>query len=223
MCQIEYILAKGSNKGKKVEVGETIYGTLSFLDTLICTVPVKLTQETINSLIEDGVIEVQSKVKDTYKGVSVYRDEDLEYEPDQETINSNIGKKLPIFLDYIYRMLSEYYIVDKRATNSIGNLKTMIQLLYKMNPASARIFAFYAAARILDRQYENHIRDAKDLYFIDDSNNKIYHAQPGLEEYDRSKTSFQNVPWFRTISDAVIAKKMWEAIEKDLSENNYIS
>ena len=81
----------------------------------------------------------------------------------------------------------------------------MLEILYtikKVNPWAAVQLLLKEIAVELDMQYSNHISNSEEFYSISPQDEEIHKIDK------KTIKSFSNAPWFRTMEDAQIAKKI---------------
>ena len=99
--------------------------------------------------------------------------------------------------------------------NRIGwnreNLERYFNNLYKISPAAAFEIVLKEVAILLDERYPDHISNSKEIWVINKVNGEIQK----LKDLSKIK-SFQHFAAFRSLEDALVAKKVMAPALKDL-------
>ena len=99
--------------------------------------------------------------------------------------------------------------------NRIGwnkeNLERYFNNLYKISPAAVFEIILKEVAILLDKKYHNHISNSKEIWVINKVNGEIQK----LKDMSKIK-SFQHFASFRSLEDALVAKKIMAPILQDL-------
>ena len=99
--------------------------------------------------------------------------------------------------------------------NRIGwnkeNLEKYFNNLYKISPAAVFEIVLKEVAILLDERYPDHISNSKEIWVINKVNGEIQK----LKDLSKIK-SFQHFAAFRSLEDALIAKKVMAPALKDL-------
>lgn len=99
--------------------------------------------------------------------------------------------------------------------NRIGwnkeNLERYFNNLYKISPAAVFEIILKEVAILLDKKYPNHINNSKEIWVINKVNGEIQK----LKDMSKIK-SFQHFAAFRSLEDALIAKKIMAPALQDL-------
>ena len=99
--------------------------------------------------------------------------------------------------------------------NRIGwnkeNLERYFSNLYKINPAVVFEIVLKEVAILLDKTYPNHICHSKEFWVINKVNGEIQK----LKDMSKIK-SFQHFAAFRSLEDALVAKKIMAPVLQDL-------
>ena len=99
--------------------------------------------------------------------------------------------------------------------NRIGwnkeNLEKYFNNLYKISPAAVFEIVLKEVAILLDKKYPNHISNSKEIWVINKVNGEIQK----LKDMSKIK-SFQHFAAFRSLEDALVAKKIMAPTLQDL-------
>ena len=99
--------------------------------------------------------------------------------------------------------------------NRIGwnkeNLEKYLSNLYKISPAAAFEIVLKEVAILLDEKYPGHINNSKEIWVINKVNGEIQK----LKDMSKIK-SFQHFAAFRSLEDALVAKKIMAPTLQDL-------
>lgn len=99
--------------------------------------------------------------------------------------------------------------------NRIGwnkeNLEKYFNNLHKISPAAVFEIILKEVATLLDKKYPNHISNSKEIWVINKVNGEIQK----LKDMSKIK-SFQHFAAFRSLDDALIAKKIMAPALQDL-------
>lgn len=99
--------------------------------------------------------------------------------------------------------------------NRIGwskeNLEKYFNNLYKISPAAVFEIVLREVAILLDEQYPDHISNSKEIWAINKVNGEIQK----LKDLSKIK-SFQHFAAFRSLEDALVAKRVMAPALKDL-------
>ena len=99
--------------------------------------------------------------------------------------------------------------------NRIGwnkeNLEKYLSNLYKISPAAVFEIVLKEVAILLDKKYPNHISNSKEIWVINKVNGEIQK----LKDMSKIK-SFQHFAAFRSLEDALVAKKIMAPTLQDL-------
>ena len=99
--------------------------------------------------------------------------------------------------------------------NRIGwnkkNLEKYLSNLYKISPAAAFEIVLKEVAILLDEKYPDHINNSNEIWVINKVNGEIQK----LKDMSKIK-SFQHFAAFRSLDDALIAKKIMAPVLQDL-------
>lgn len=99
----------------------------------------------------------------------------------------------------------------KRIHWNVDNLRKYLGNLYTIYPAAVLSILLREVAIVLDEKYDNHIENSKEVYVISYLNGEI--AKVG--DLNRIK-NFKNFAAFRTLDDALAAKRILEEPMKQL-------
>ena len=107
------------------------------------------------------------------------------------------------------------YGAVQHLANRIGwnkeNLERYFSNLYKISPAAAFEIVLKEVAILLDKKYPNHISNSKEIWVINKVNGEIQK----LKDMSKIK-SFQHFAAFRSLEDALVAKKIMAPTLQDL-------
>lgn len=99
--------------------------------------------------------------------------------------------------------------------NRIGwnkeNLEKYLSNLYKISPAAAFEIVLKEVAILLDKKYPNHISNSKEIWVI----NKVNGEAQKLKDLSKIK-SFQHFAAFRSLEDALVARRVMAPVLKNL-------
>ena len=99
--------------------------------------------------------------------------------------------------------------------NRIGwnkeNLERYFNNLYKISPAAAFEIVLKEVAILLDEKYPDHINNSNEIWVI----NKVSGGVQKLKDLSKIK-SFQHFAAFRSLEDALVAKKIMAPVLQDL-------
>ena len=99
--------------------------------------------------------------------------------------------------------------------NRIGwnkeNLERYFNNLYKISPAAVFEIILKEVAILLDKKYPNHINNSKEIWVINKVNGEIQK----LKDMSKIK-SFQHFAAFRSLEDALVAKRVMAPVLKNL-------
>lgn len=94
---------------------------------------------------------------------------------------------------------------------NINNLDKYLDNLYKINPAAVFSIILKEVAIMLDEKYHDHINNSKEIWVINPLNGEIKQ----VKELHKIK-NFRNFAAFRSLDDALIAKKIMAPALQDL-------
>lgn len=98
---------------------------------------------------------------------------------------------------------------------NVDNLRKYLGNLYTIYPAAVFSILLREIATVLDEKYDNHIENSKEIYAISCLSGEI------LKVKDLNKIkNFKNFAAFRTLEDAILAKKILEGPMKQLFRRN---
>lgn len=99
---------------------------------------------------------------------------------------------------------------------NVENLRKYLSNLYTIYPAAVFSIMLREVAIVLDEKYDNHIENSKEIYVISCLNGEI------LKVKDLNKIkNFKNFAAFRTLEDAITAKKILEEPMKQLFKRRW--
>lgn len=105
--------------------------------------------------------------------------------------------------------------VVQHLANRIGwnreNLEKYFNSLYKISPAAVFEIVLKEVAILLDEKYPDHISNSKEIWVINKVNGEIQK----LKDLSKIK-SFQHFAAFRSLEDALVAKRVMAPALKDL-------
>lgn len=99
----------------------------------------------------------------------------------------------------------------KRIHWNVENLRKYLSNLYTIYPAAVFSIILREVAIVLDEKYDNHIKNSKEIYVISSLNGEIIK----IKDLNKIK-NFKNFAAFRTLEDAITAKKILEEPMKQL-------
>lgn len=99
----------------------------------------------------------------------------------------------------------------KRIHWNVENLRKYLSNLYTIYPAAVFSIMLREVAIVLDEKYDNHIKNSKEIYVISSLNGEIIK----IKDLNKIK-NFKNFAAFRTLEDAITAKKILEEPMKQL-------
>lgn len=94
---------------------------------------------------------------------------------------------------------------------NVENLRKYLSNLYTIYPAALFSIMLREVAIVLDEKYDNHIKNSKEIYVISFLNGEIIK----IKDLNKIK-NFKNFAAFRTLEDAITAKKILEEPMKQL-------
>lgn len=94
---------------------------------------------------------------------------------------------------------------------NVDNLRKYLGNLYTIYPAAVFSIMLREVAIVLDEKYDNHIKNSKEIYVISSLNGEIIK----IKDLNKIK-NFKNFAAFRTLEDAITAKKILEEPMKQL-------
>ena len=94
---------------------------------------------------------------------------------------------------------------------NVENLRKYLSNLYTIYPAAVFSIMLREVAIVLDEKYDNHIENSKEIYVISSLNGEI----SKVKDLNKIK-NFKNFAAFRTLEDAITAKKILEEPMKQL-------
>lgn len=94
---------------------------------------------------------------------------------------------------------------------NVENLRKYLNNLYTIYPAAVFSIMLREVAIVLDEKYDNHIKNSKKIYVISSLNGEIIK----IKDLNKIK-NFKNFAAFRTLEDAITAKKILEEPMKQL-------
>lgn len=130
-----------------------------------------------------------------------------------DLIKSGIIVEVEEYPDYT----SDFTIEDvvKHLANRIGwdikNLERYFNNLYKISPAAVFEIVLKEVAILLDERYPDHISNSKEIWIINKVNGRIQK----LKDLSKIK-SFKHFAAFRSLEDAITAKKVMAPALEDL-------
>ena len=95
---------------------------------------------------------------------------------------------------------------------NVENLRKYLSSLYTVYPAAVFSIMLREVAIVLDEKYDNHIKNSKEIYVISSLNGEIIIK---IKDLNKIK-NFKNFAAFRTLEDAITAKKILEEPMKQL-------
>lgn len=99
----------------------------------------------------------------------------------------------------------------KRIHWNVDNLRKYLGNLYTIYPAAVFLILLREVAIVLDEKYSNHIENSKEIYVISCLSGEISR----VKDLNKIK-NFKNFAAFRTLKDAITAKKILEEPMKQL-------
>ena len=103
----------------------------------------------------------------------------------------------------------------RHLVNRIGwkreNFEKYIRSLYKISPAAVFGIILKEIAYLLDKRYPDHISKSEEIWIISSLNGKIQQVQN-----PKRIKNFKNFAAFRSLKDALIAKKLLAPILEDM-------
>lgn len=112
-------------------------------------------------------------------------------------------------------ILTEPYFYIKHLADrihwNVENLRKYLSNLYTIYPAAVFSIMLREVAIVLDEKYDNHIENSKEIYVISSLNGEI----SKVKDLNKIK-NFKNFAAFRTLEDAITAKKILEEPMKQL-------
>lgn len=103
----------------------------------------------------------------------------------------------------------------KRIHWNVDNLRKYLGNLYTIYPAAVFSILLREVAIVLDEKYDNHIENSKEIYVISCLSGEI----SKVKDLNKIK-NFKNFAAFRTLEDAILAKKILEEPMKQLFRRN---
>lgn len=94
---------------------------------------------------------------------------------------------------------------------NVENLRKYLSNLYTIYPTAVFSIMLREVAIVLDEKYDNHIKNSKEIYVISSLNGEIIK----IKDLNKIK-NFKNFAAFRTLEDAITAKKILEEPMKQL-------
>lgn len=157
-----------------------------------------------------GIIEVRFPFDELGIGI-------IEYPVTEETIPfllkkgiiEEISESSEIDIDDVVKHLAS------RIGWNIENLDKYLNNLYKIYPAAVFSIILRELAIILDEKYPDHINKSKEVWAISTINGEIVR----IKNLDKIK-NFRNFAAFRTLEDAMEAKKIMKKALADLFKGN---
>lgn len=98
---------------------------------------------------------------------------------------------------------------------NVENLRKYLSNLYTIYPAAVFSIMLREVAIVLDEKYDNHIENSKEIYIISFLSGEI----SKVKDLNKIK-NFKNFAAFRTLEDAILAKKILEEPMKQLFRRN---
>lgn len=102
------------------------------------------------------------------------------------------------------------HLADRIRWN-VENLRKYLSNLYTIYPAAVFSIMLREVAIVLDEKYDNHIENSKEIYVISCLNGEI----SKVKDLNKIK-NFKNFAAFRSLEDAITAKKILEEPMKQL-------
>lgn len=103
----------------------------------------------------------------------------------------------------------------KRIHWDVDNLRKYLGNLYTIYPNAVFSILLREVAIVLDEKYDNHIENSKEIYSISSLNGEI----TKVKDLNKIK-NFKNFAAFRSLEDAITAKKILEEPMKQLFKRN---
>lgn len=112
---------------------------------------------------------------------------------------------------------SNFYLehLAKRIYWNVDNLRKYLGNLYTIYPTAVFSILLREVAIVLDEKYDNHIENSKEIYVISCLSGEI----SKVKDLNKIK-NFKNFAAFRTLEDAILAKKILEEPMKQLFRRN---
>lgn len=98
---------------------------------------------------------------------------------------------------------------------NVENLRKYLSNLYTIYPAAVFSIMLREIAIVLDEKYDNHIENSKEIYVISCLNGEI----SKVKDLNKIK-NFKNFAAFRSLEDAITAKRILEEPMKQLFRRN---
>lgn len=98
---------------------------------------------------------------------------------------------------------------------NVNNLRKYLGNLYTIYPAAVFSILLREVAIVLDEKYDNHIKNSEEIYVISCLNGEI----SKVKDLNKIK-NFKNFAAFRSLEDAITAKKILEEPMKQLFRRN---
>ena len=98
---------------------------------------------------------------------------------------------------------------------NVENLRKYLSNLYTIYPAAGFSIMLREIAIVLDEKYDNHIENSKEIYVISCLNGEI----SKVKDLNKIK-NFKNFAAFRSLEDAITAKRILEEPMKQLFRRN---
>ena len=98
---------------------------------------------------------------------------------------------------------------------NVDNLRKYLGNLYTIYPAAVFSILLREIATVLDEKYDNHIENSKEVYVISCLSGEI----SKVKDLNKIK-NFKNFAAFRTLENAILAKKILEEPMKQLFRRN---
>lgn len=99
---------------------------------------------------------------------------------------------------------------------NVENLRKYLSNLYTIYPVAVFSIMLREVAIVLDEKYDNHIKNSKEIYVMNSLNGEIIK----IKDLNKIK-NFKNFAAFRTLEDAITAKKILEEPMKQLFKREW--
>lgn len=184
------------SNGKEVKVGDLINKKINYDSPIFGKVhlnsTIEISEENIPLLLKNGII--YTKTVEELEKQNFVKDDPNEF------LNSPVSMDLNFYIEKIARRLN--WKVEK-----IYNYLNSIDSIY---PVAVFNIILREISIELDKQYEDHISNSKNIYVISSTNGKITAVNKAHIK------NYSNFAAFRTIEDAKIACRITRDIIKDL-------
>lgn len=182
------------SNGKEVKVGDLINKKMDYDSPIFGKVhlnsTIEISKENIPLLLKNGIIYTKT----------IEESEEQNNIEDNEFLNSPVSMDLNFYIEKIARRLN--WKIEK-----VYNYLNSIDSIY---PVAAFNIILREISIELDKQYEDHISNSKNIYAISSINGKISPVNKAQIK------NYSNFAAFRTIEDAKIACRITRDIIKDL-------